>query len=706
MVSGSRCGDRRLGLRDRVRLRERGDVEALSRPLLGVETFVREEGGYTSVAVAVSLLVCLSLVMSLAMVSWRHNRAADVQSVADAAALSGANVVSAYATVATTVDACVLTLGLAGMVTLGAGLVVSAVPGLSAAGASTVEAGMNLLDSRREFATSAAKGLKEIENTLPLAIAARSYGVVEANDAEHADYTGCAVPFPQQSETDFSALETDVDAEGLREIAERLQEASDKAEAARAEADAAMREGWLADCADEPRNLRERAATLAGLSGASNPSYASPETWTFGAPLLRARAYYAQRLAAEAPLGSSAEELTDSAARKAFYAYALAEVRAGRYAEHADGSVEVSLPQLPATTEQMRRTRMYTDVSWPCTSEPAGRTLHASRLCPQAVGAPSGMASLKQLDDGAVVRCDACRMSSSALGNVAAASTSIDNGFEHYWRRIVEASGRYKQAAGELAAAERELKGTADEGASLFDEVLDALAVPRPKLCPPGAWGCVGVVGRVQTQTPEELSRAFIASGSLPEGVAASAAVLAPDNNTENNDAIAQLFHALSEKMGGGVAGVLGGVGELWGRLLVGYGAAADGLSQAADEALQGLEGVPLGSAASWLRSKIVDVVKAAGFEPVDVRQRKPVLTHTQNVLSRAGAGTVASARELVGRLPAEGDAASLAQALGQQVANELGGTTFTVAEVPIPGTGVRVPITINVGDLLGGAFS
>ena len=123
---------------------------------LGIGAFVDDEGGYTSVAVALALLVSLSLVCSLVSVAWVQNRSADVQSVADSAALAGANVVAAYSTVATTLDACVLTLGLAGMVTLGAGLVVSAVPGLSAVGAETISAGVKMLDARREFAMSAA----------------------------------------------------------------------------------------------------------------------------------------------------------------------------------------------------------------------------------------------------------------------------------------------------------------------------------------------------------------------------------------------------------------------------------------------------------------------------------------------------------------------------------------------------------------------
>ena len=90
------------------------------------------------------------------------------------------------------------------------------------------------------------------------------------------------------------------------------------------------------------------------------------------------------------------------------------------------------------------------------------------------------------------------------------------------------------------------------------------------------------------------------------------------------------------------------------------------------------------------------------GLEPADLRLRKPVLTNTQNVLDAAGYGEVSSARELVARLPDTDDPAALARALGRQVVNELGGGVFTIAELEVPGTGVRIPLTLDAGALLG----
>ena len=686
MQTGCPCGDRRR-----------------SQSPLGLDAFIGEDGGYTSVAVALALLVSLSLTCSLVSVAWLQNRSADVQAVADSTALAGANVVASYATVATVLDSCVLTLGLAGMVTLGAGLVVSAIPGMAAVGASTVEAAGRVLDARGGFARSAAKGLKALEATLPLAIACRSAAVAQANEEGQAEYTGVAIPFPTESQSDFSGLDAEVDASEAASKASELQEASERAREASERADEAKRAAWQADCVARPRCLRERADVLAGLAVSQNPSYAL-EGWTFGAALVRARAYYAARLAAEAPASSSPDELTNSAARRAFYEYALGQVRHGRYEELEDGRVSLELPALPANTDQMRQTTLYSDAHWPCTSEQAGPTLHSDTGCPGATGAAAGAASLSQLDAGGVWRCDVCRMDSGAMGSVAAASTSIDNGFEHYWKIIVDESEKYEAAREELAEAQERMGELADEGASAFDRAMQALAVPRPKLCPPGAWGCVAVVTRGSEAVPSQITSAFLEDSTVPAGAAVSAATLAPDGNTEGNDVLVRSFEALSDELIDGDAGVLGSVGSLWSRLLEGYGAAMGNLDDAAGRILDGIDGVFGTTVGSWLRDKIKQSIRDAGLEPADLRLRKPALTNSQNVLDKAGYDHVATARELVGKLPDSTDPETLARALGQEVVNELGDREVTIAEIPIPGTELTVPLTIDVGQLLGAA--
>lgn len=661
------------------------------------------DDGFTTVAVAVSLVLSLTLVFSSAGALWVAGRSSEVQRVADACAMAGENAVSAFSTVTQVLDACVLSMGLTGVIVLGAGLVVSCVPGLSATGAQITSAGTRILDARQRFARSAAEGVERLEATLPLLVVANSASCVSANAAGGLSYAGCAIPFPAESRSDFSALETEVDDERLNELSEGMRQASDEQAKARERADAAKERGWRADCVPSPHCLRERAGSLAGLSGSANPDYPSVDGWTFAAPLLRARRYYAARLASARVGGSTAEEITDSACRRAFYEYALERVSAGSYAEHADGTVTADLPSLPRNADQTRGTELYTRSMWPCTMEDGTRTLHSSLLCPGATGAAAGTASLAELESGALGHCESCRMDVGDMGRVASASTSIQNGFEHHWREVVEASEDYERARNDEAEARRRAQELAEEGEVAFGEAMERLTTERPSLCPPGAWGCVAVVARGESRAvPAELTASFVSSGELPAGAAVSAAVLAPDDSTEQNNVLSSFFDSLG--VGDSViGGALDGVMELWGSLLVGYGSAYGSVADAGSRFLDGLDGVLGGTVGAWLRGRLKQVMRDAGFEPVDMRLRKPVLTNTQDVLEQSGFDQLSTVRSLVRALPASGSSPEdFAAAMGYWLEDRMGGD-LTIAELPIPGTGASIPLTIDLS-ALGGA--
>lgn len=684
MVTGSGCGGEGAG---------RAPVLSLFRD---------DEGGFTTVAVAVALLLSLSLVFGAATAGWVGARSSETQRVADATALAGQNVVAAYSTIVQVLDACVLSMGLAGVVVLGAGLVLSSVPGLSATGATVCEVGGRIMQARREFARSAGEGVERLEETLPLLVVANSASCVSANSGEGTSYVGCALPFPATSGSDFSALETDVDDEEMRDLSTAMGEVSDEVERAKQRAEEALERGWMADCGSSPHCLWERAASLAGLSAAENVRYPSPSGWTFGAALVRARSYYAARLRGASVGGGTAEEITDSACRRAFYEYALGRVRAGRYLEAADGSVTCDLPSLPRNASQTRGTELYTNASWPCTTEGGVRTLHSSLLCPGASGPRAGSASLADLEAGAVAGCEECRMDVGDMGRVASASTAIDNGFEYHWAAIVEASKDYEQARNEQAAAERRSRELAEEGEGLFARALETLSVGRPTLCPPGAWGCVAVVSRDGEAAPSELTRSFLSSAEVPSGAAVSAAVLAPDDATAQNNVLSRFFDELTAGSSA-LGGVAGGVLDLWGALLVGYGSAYESVASAGGAFLDGLDGVLGGTVGSWLRARLSEVMRATGFEPVDMRLRKPVLVNSQDVLDRSGLEQLSSVRSLVSALPASGSAVDFASAMGYWLVNEMGGGRITVAEITLPGTDVSIPLTIDLSSL-GGA--
>lgn len=700
---GSASGDkRRAAARARSRGERGGPASRRFSAGPGLDTFVDDEGGYTTVAMAVALLVSVSLVFAAASAQWVQSRSAEVQEVADAAAMAGANSVAAFSTVAQVLDACVLSMGIAGMVTYGAGLVASCVPPLAPAGVELVSTGAQIIEARRSFSKSAAEGLRRLEAALPAIVVANSASCVLANSEEGLSYAGCAVPYPQQSQSDYSAIEADVNDASLMDLAEQMRSIAAEEQAARERALAARDRGWWADCGADPYCMQQRASTLAGLGGAQNPDYASAEGWTFGAPLARARNYYAARLGAASVSGTNGEQLTDVACRRAFYEYALSKVWEGSYAEAADGSVSIDLPALPHNTAQTRETTLYTDAVWPCTAEEGGATLHSSLACPGAKGARAGSASLAQLEGGGVRECAECGMDVGQMGRVAAASTSIDNGFEHWWREVVEASKDYEQAKNEEVDAKRRLKEKAKEGASVFKDALDKLAAVRPALCPPGAWGCVAVVVRGEgTSVPAELTAAFLSAAELPAGAAVSAAVLAPDPTTEENNVLSSFFDGLSDTESL-MEGLLDGVAGLWGRLLVGYGSAYDSVASAGGEFLDKLDGVLGGSVGSWLKGKLGEIMRTAGLEPADMRLRKPVLANTQDVLAQAGYDKVSTVRSLVSALPDTGSVADYLSAFGLWAVKEYGDEDFTVAELTVPGTSITIPLKVNIAELLG----
>lgn len=658
-----------------------------------------DERGYTSIAVAVSLLVSVALVFCVASAEWTLSRGADIQEVADAGALSGSNVVAGYCTVAQVVDACIVSMGLAGMAVMGSGLVLSAIPGAQAAAAEALNAGKSVLSARNDFARSAVEGLGKLEKLIPALCIANAAACIRANSKDGIEYAGFAIPYPLESQSSLTSLEDDVSGDEVEDAAYRLEEATKMAEAAKARADEACERGWRADCVDDPSCLSSRASSLAHMAGGENPVVSSPSSWSFGMAIERARIYYARRIDLEAPKADDIESVTDSLAREAWYRYALSEVNSAWYAEGDDGSVDLHIPHLARNADEVRGCWLYEDAAWPCTDEEDGRTLHATLSCPGAQGSASGMSSVASIDEGEVRRCEVCLMDVRDLGAVASISTSAKNGFEHYWQAIVEAASDYESARNEQAEAERAMHDVAEEGKGVFERALDQLRVPRPRICPPGAWGCVSVVRRKGgAAVPSELTRAFLSSSDLPSGVAASAAALAWDDATAENNVLARFFDGLAEDANSLVGDALGGIMGLWGGLLVSYGSSYEGVGTSVGGFLDNVDGVFGGTVGAWLKHAVAECMDALGLEPADMRLRKPVLTSTGNVLGRAGVEPSGAVRDLIQALPSTGSAFDLAHALGIWVWDERrDGATITVAQIPIPGTGQSIPLTIDL---------
>lgn len=666
----------------------------------GIDLFL-EEGAYTTLAAAVSILVILALLFAIASGIWSMSRAGDTQVTADAASLAGANVVSSYHTAATVLDASVLSMGLAGLCVTGAGLVGLLIPGANAVAPETVDAGIRMLEARNKLATSASKGLKTLEQSLPFLIAANGSRVCAAQDGDKTTFSGTALAVPLASDSEFPALEGDQiatdDLEGVAgELDDAAQELAQASEQTAQEKEAA----WLADCGSAGRNMQERAGRLSGLSAAENPDYASSITWDPEVALDRTRAYYAWRLAHDEPENGSVEAAADSAARKAFYRYAIEQFRDAHVTE-ANGTVASTVELLPRNTDEVRATPLYTERVWPTSNENEGLVLHYGAGCPGAQGAAGPQSALCDIDKGNVRECSECRFSVGDVGKVPAASTSIDNGFEFHLRAFTKALDEYVACRSKELKLEQAARGAAEGASSVFDKALEALSTRRPRIAPPGRYGVIAVVASGDISSPEAFDSQFAQTADLSRRGALSAAVLAPDEATDTNNVLASFFDSLEQRTGGGGAvGLIDDVMGLWGKLLMSYGDVSEGLSKLMDELTGGLSALGMGPIASWLSDRIDGAVRALGFEPVDLSSRKPVLTDSGKVLAHADVTSLTDVQRMIRSVPlGTTDPDAVLQALEYDVGEHLAAATFTVAEIPLPGGGT-LPVTVKLSDV------
>ena len=676
----------------------------------GIDLFI-EDGAYTTLSSAVVILVVLTLLFSSTAAIWSMSRAGDTQVAADSGALAGANVVASYHTAATVVDASILSLGLAGFATIGTGLVAILIPGAELAAGDMVDTGIEIIKTRNKFAKSASKGLQKIETALPYLVAARATQAVSAQDTEGATYTGTALAVPRTSESDFVALEgSEISTDVIKDTSKDLERAADELQKASEETAKAKERAWLADCGgSDPASVGscsctwERARSLAKLSDIENPHYASSVTWEPQVALDRAKAYYRLRLANEAPQGSSVETKAESAARKAFYTYASAEVNRAYITEDGDRTTSY-IPLLPRNTDEVRATELYTDAAWPTSTNDGKTYLHYGTSCPNyKKGTPGGLASVAAYDGQD--KCNRCHFGVSSLGAVAAPSTSIENGFEYHFDEFKGALEDYVECRNKELELMRQIEDEADRAGNAFDEAIKALSGERPRIAPPGRNGVVALAVSGAISSPDELNSSFNTTVRLGDRGAISAAVLAPDDATAQNNVLSRFFSTLEERSGG-VVGVLDGVMDVWGRLLVGYGDIQGSADELMDEMIGDLGGGSgaLSSIASWLGDTVSASVAALGLEPCDLRLRKPVLTDTANVIKSPGSDItgLSNAQDKLRSIPlGVTDPKALCEALEYQVERTISGTVFTLAEIPLPGGG-SIPLTVDVATLAG----
>lgn len=596
----------------------------------------RDEHGFTTFGSVLALLIALSLLFTAAQVQRISSASAEVQDVADAAALAAQNEVAEFMTVVRVCDALVLSMSLTGIVATGLGIAALCTPATAFASEPLLSAGKSIIEARDAFAEKASAGLDRLQALIPFFSAANAAAVAQANGSSRGrPYLALALPCPSSGEPiGIDPLEGAGDlADDAQDQAGDIQEAASRAEEAAEKAQRIKERAFLRDCGDAPGYcMQERAATLAGLSGRDNPLYRSVDSWSFSVALDRAKAYYAAREAQEAPEGPSIEAQVQSQLRKRFYEFANEEL-ASAYVHEGEGSFEAFFPRFPRSTDEMRSTRLYTDAVYPLSRGEDGPLLHAWRGCPAASGAGE-LGSLAQMEQEGYGTCPVCGFTAASLGKVAAASTSIENGFEYHYDAVAAAAAEYQEAIRKLEPAAKEVKDKAGGLLERCAELLGAAGGSRIEASPPGSAGSIVLVASASdVPAAAAFPNAFSgSSGTLGMRAAVSAASLLGDEADDQGDAISSLLDGFGDRVASGPAGI---VLDCWSGLLRAY---ADGQG-AVDDALEGaVSSLPLASASglgTWAADAFEGAVSALGLQPASLDALKPVLVNSAHVAAK-----------------------------------------------------------------------
>lgn len=675
------------------------------------------EEGFSTVGMVLALLISISLIFTAARVYEINSCSSRVQEVADAAALAAENTVGEFYLVAGISDAVILSLSLTTAGCLGLSVVCACVPPASGLSKTFLEMAQKTKKARDSFSESANESLGRLAQALPFIAAVKAQEVFSANSSlsDGAHYQGIVVLSPWEVEKGDSPSFHDSD-EALSEVEQSrdsLEDVAEQAEEAAKRANEWKQYGYEHDSiSPDAYCMYERAAKLAGMAGSDNPFFSSVDTWSFGASLERAKMYYRLRYQTEAPNGQSVDELSNSALRKRFYAYAQETVGQG-YVHETESSFDAFFPRLPKNTDEMRSTILYTEAVYPKTIDAQGLSvLHAWNGCPGLAQGSNGMGSIQEMDAaGSYVPCPYCKFVPSSMGKVAAASSSIQNGFEYHYNEVAKAADEYQKAREEFDPLSQQAK---DMAGGLLDSIGKAFTEAcsqRIDITPPGHYGVISLVsdtGTAQTRFPSSLVSSE-GVGGLGARVALSSATLAKESSDEGKNVVTSFLDGLSGE-GSAAVGAAKLALRMWSGFLGVYTQGHDALLETIESVLNGIPLMGASGLGPWVSDALKDTIAGFGFAPVDLAARKAVLVNSQHVLKADDSAFSARLLSAKGAaLMSQGNggidgALSCVQSAAMDAIADLGGE-FTIATIVIFDGLVEVPVTVALPQAITGGF-
>lgn len=671
--------------------------------------FHKDDEGFSTVGMVLALLLSLSLLLGAAQVYRIRSVSADIQNIADACALAAENQVASFYIVAQVCDSVVFSLALAGTATVGLGIVAACIPPTQGLSVQLIRAGKTILDARSNFAKACTEGLNKLQALLPLFAAIDAAALAVANNTNGTSYHAIAILAPfhanEVEEPHSVSSEELEDVDATREI---VAQAAEEAQSAIDEANSHKLAAFMADCGNAPEYcMAERAETLAGMQGGANPVYASVDAWHFSVALERARTYYWHRYINEAPLSDAADEIARSAIRKRFYAYAVDEL-AHAYVTETDSSFAAHFPLLPRNTEEMRSSRLYTEAEYPITQDVEGNwVMHASLACPGAMDLEFvGWGAVAQTEEEEFLQCDHCQFSATSVGKVAAASTSINNGFEYHYQIVAREAALYEQARSVASAKEEQAKNPLRKLFDALKTMFEDAARSRIKVEPPGRIGALAVVFDAGGFGAFDVVSNNLVAPVAPLGtrVALSAATLVDDDADETATVISSLLDNLFADAAGG--GVFNAALDMWSGLMVAYTKGTRSLTDTISAALDSLPLVGKLGLGKWAADSLQNAITTAGLEPPDLVSRKPLIVNSYYVAS-ADSGAfckgIANAKSVLahayGPIAQDPLSALVGIAGGQLLASyDSWDATFVIARIELFGdSGTSIPVEITL---------
>ncbi len=672
--------------------------------------YLRDSQGFSTLYMAIALLLTLSLIFTTAQVYRVTSASADIQEVADATALAAANEVAEFMIAAYVCDAVVLSLTLTGITAIGLGVVALCTPFTASLGERLISLSSTVFDARDSFSSQASNTLNTLQKALPLLAALNAASIASDNSGgqTESNYLGIAFLVPSEG-LDISiasAVNTDEFLKNVQEQKDAIKEAGDEAEELAKHANEIKQRAFERDCGANPSYcMYERAATLAGLSGADNPLYSSVDTWSFSVALKRAQAYYATRQANEAPTNSTVEEQVRSALRQNFYRYASVTLAQG-YVYDDEESFDAFFPRLPRTTAEMRETSLYTETIYPITVTNETTNMHAWEGCPAILGTFS-LGSISDMEAFNYETCTSCKFTAASLGRVASASTSIENGFEYHYDAVAREAELYQQARDELDPVANKLKEQTSKLLDQASELISQIAAKRIKAQPPGSYGVIAlVVDTAEMPAATGFESSFISSEqTLGLRAAISGATLIVDEADDTGSLISSLLDGLADTsaISNGTAGF---VLDAWSALLQAYTTGSEAIGSALERVGNALSLHSESGLGTWALKSLKEALIAGGLEPATLDALKPVVVNTEYIVRADQDDTFASRFLAVKQLAL--DTPNTTKELLSSVLEEIGQAAFEgystqeglieIARIePLGSSGPSIPLTISL---------